>query len=363
MELPKLLQLADSFENLEEELDKLDLGRRILIVHGKSQTKKVAEEVSKRIMGYELSDTTVESVTPAAVLALKEKCNVDFILAVGGGTVIDASKYAAYEAKKPLLVFPTAPSHDGISSPNVSMRAWGKLYSFVTTAPIAVFKHLPTLCSAPYELVRAGVGDALAKYTASRDLFLALEEHNYEPIDTEKLKEVAEKHFIGCAKAVHELIRQFKEKFYKKFVSNLFDSLFVSGVGMAKIKSSIGASGSEHNIAHMLECKHRRHGEKVAIASIPMMYLQQSYLDEEKVYGMDWQTLRQDLATVGIPTNAREFGISEEEIVQAVPKALELGRMRKRYTILDYVDRIVPVNKEFACSLLKKTKIIYKVTE
>jgi glycerol-1-phosphate dehydrogenase [NAD(P)+] len=372
--LPKLVRIEDSLENFEEELEKLEVGNKVLVVSGKTKTRKIAEKVKKFIRRFTIFEASIDKVSPEAVSCLceilKEK-DLDFCLAIGGGTCIDATKYAAYQTKKPLIVFPTAPSHDGIASPNVSLRAWGKPYSIITTSPIAVFYHLPTLSTAPYDLVKAGVGDILAKYTASRDLLLALEMGKCEEqASYEELRSVAFEHFISSAKVVTREIERFREEewedlsswvgteSYKNFISNLFLALFSSGLGMAKINSSVGASGSEHNIAHALECNNRKHGEKVALASIPMLYLQQNCLNEDKIFGMDWKTLREYFSYLGLPTNVRELSIENSEMVKAVLKGLEIGRMRKRYTILDFYAEKKKLDESSAYSILKETKLL-----
>jgi glycerol-1-phosphate dehydrogenase [NAD(P)+] len=372
--LPKLIKIRSSLENLEEELEKLSIGNKVLIVRGKTQTWKVAEKIKEALGDYKIIESSVEKVSPQTISSLQKlvkENDIDFCLAVGGGTSIDAAKYTAYESKKPLVVFPTAPSHDGIASPNVSLRAWGKPYSLVATSPIAILYHLPTLANAPYELVRAGVGDALAKYTASRDLLLALDMGKCEEcVSHEDAKAVAYEHFVNSAKIVTREIERFREEgwkdvsswlgteSYKTFVSNLFFALFSSGLGMAKINSSIGASGSEHNIAHALECNNRKHGEKVALASIPMLYLQQNCLNEEKIFDMDWRTLREYFSCLGLPTSVKELSIKDSEMVNAVLKGLEIGKMRKRYTILDFYAEKEKLDESSVYSILKETKLL-----
>lgn len=372
--LPKLVKIDEHFENFEEELEKLSLGNKALIVHGKTQTCKIAEKIKKAMKHYEVLEASVEKVSPETISTLHSyllKKDIDFLLAAGGGTSIDAAKYIAHERKKPLVAFPTAPSHDGIASPNVSIRAWGKPYSLVADPPVVVLYHLPTLLSAPYELVRAGTGDALAKYTASRDLLLAIEKNKCEECSSkEDLPHVLENNFVKSAKTITKEIERVREEgwkntsswvgtgSYKIFVSNLFFALFSCGVGMAKIKSSAGASGSEHNVAHALNCENRRHGEKVAITSIPMLYLQQKYLNEDKIFGIDWKNFRENLAYLGLPTSIKELSLQDSEVVSAVIKGLEIGKMRGRYTILDYVESVDKLDKNSIYSLLKETKLL-----
>jgi glycerol-1-phosphate dehydrogenase [NAD(P)+] len=50
------------------------------------------------------------------------------------------------------------------------------------------------------------------------------------------------------------------------------------------------------------------------------------------LHGGDWKRIRDALATIGAPTNAKELGVSDEEVVESLLKAHEIRP--NRYTIL-----------------------------
>lgn len=63
------------------------------------EVKKILEDAGKRVIDFcgIMSNPTYEKVQEGAALARKEK--IDFILAVGGGSVIDCCKVVAAQAK------------------------------------------------------------------------------------------------------------------------------------------------------------------------------------------------------------------------------------------------------------------------
>jgi glycerol-1-phosphate dehydrogenase [NAD(P)+] len=64
------------------------------------------------------------------------------------------------------------------------------------------------------------------------------------------------------------------------------------------------------------------HGEQCGVGCIMMMYLQ----------GGDWMRIRTALQKIGAPTSAKELGISNEKVIEALVTA---HTMRKdRFTIL-----------------------------
>ncbi len=103
-------------------------------------------------------------------------------------------------------------------------------------------------------------------------------------------------------------------------------ALVSSGVAMSIAGSSRPASGSEHKFSHMLDMIAPRpalHGEQCGVGSIMMMYL----------HGGDWRAIRDALSTIGAPTTARQLGIPEEHIVEALVRAMRCAQRGSPYSI------------------------------
>ena len=121
--------------------------------------------------------------------------------------------------------------------------------------------------------------------------------------------------------------------------------LISSGMAISIARSSRPASGSEHKFSHALDKiapKPALHGEQCGVGTILMMYLQ----------GGDWKKIRSVLKQVNAPTNAKELGIKEEYIIEALTQAHNIRK--SRYTILG--DR--GLTKEAALNIALKTGVI-----
>ena len=96
-----------------------------------------------------------------------------------------------------------------------------------------------------------------------------------------------------------------------------------------------------HSLDKILD-KPKLHGEQCGVGSILMMAL----------YGGDWKFIRDCLKAVGAPINARELGISDDDIIEALLMAHKIRP--ERYTILGDNG----ISKEAAYELAHNTEVI-----
>ena len=93
----------------------------------------------------------------------------DLILAVGTGTVNDIGKLVSYRLRLPYFIAATAPSMDGFVSNVAAMTADRMKTTYPAHVPEAVIADLDVMSQAPMEMIAAGLGDILGKYTALCD--------------------------------------------------------------------------------------------------------------------------------------------------------------------------------------------------
>ena len=96
-----------------------------------------------------------------------------------------------------------------------------------------------------------------------------------------------------------------------------------------------------HSLDKILD-KPKLHGEQCGIGSILMMAL----------YGDDWKFIRDSLKAVGAPINAKQIGIDEEDVIEALMMAHKIRP--ERYTILGDNG----ISKEAAYELAHNTEVI-----
>jgi glycerol-1-phosphate dehydrogenase [NAD(P)+] len=172
----------------------------------------------------------------------------EFIVTCGSGTITDLGKHLANERKLPLLAVATAPSMNGYASSVVALMRNGIKITEPVRPAIAVIADLDVLANAPIEMIRAGLGDALAKPVCNADWKLA--------------SLVRDVHFCSVAfELVHDLETTYTERAQdigmRDFdaIRTLAEALMYSGVSMVLAGSSAPASGGEHLISHTLDMR------------------------------------------------------------------------------------------------------------
>lgn len=95
--------------------------------------------------------------------------HTDLILGIGSGVINDLCKYVAYMHNIPSGIIASAPSMDGYASPGAAMILRGMKVTVTANAPALIIGDVDILRAAPMEMIRAGYGDIIGKYSALCD--------------------------------------------------------------------------------------------------------------------------------------------------------------------------------------------------
>jgi len=327
MQLPRDVLIGHGvLEEISRVCKHLGMRKEAVIVTGVHHTKKIAGERVLEILseaGYEVNLEEVPSISVESLEHVKSVSSAKkakFILGVGGGSVIDTAKIASFELGIPFISVPTIASHDGIVSPRASMKDKdkGNTVSIQAHAPLAVVADTKIISSAPYRFTAAGCGDLLANYTAIRDWRLAQRLRNAE------FSSYAAALSEMTANMIMENVTEIKQK-DEQSAWIVVKALVSSGVAISIAGSSTPASGSEHKFSHALDMiakKPALHGEQCGVGTIMMTYL----------HGENWQRVKAVLKEIGAPTTAKDLGIKEAHIIEALTLAHKINP--SRYTIL-----------------------------
>lgn len=179
----------------------------------------------------------------------------DGILAVGSGVINDCCKIVAHIAQKPYMIVATAPSMDGYVSDTASMVSGGVKVSLAAPAAKGIIADTDIFKKAPEVLLKAGLGDMLAKYTAIAEWRLShlINEEYYCPHVAELVRYSLNK----CVQHAPKLLEQDADA-----ANGVMEGLVLSGIAMSFAKCSRPASGLEHYFSHMWEMMALEQGEK-----------------------------------------------------------------------------------------------------
>jgi len=307
IELPRRVLIGDGvISKVAEFTDTLNLSGESIVVcdHDTEEVagRKVADKLGSKVTTLREKDDLEKKVSKDA----------KFLLAVGGGRIIDATKIAAYKKKIPFISIPTAASHDGIVSPMAAAQK-GKPTSIFARCPLGVIADTKIISKAPARLFSAGCADAISNYTAVLDWRLARDEKGeYYGDYAAALSEMSARIVMENAKTI------------QGNTSQLVEALISSGVAIGISGSSRPCSGSEHNFSHALDSVCKRpalHGEQCGVGTIMMARLHEA----------DWLGVRAALEACGAPTSAAHLGIPDDKIIKALTMS---HKVRDRYTIL-----------------------------
>lgn len=338
-------------EQVAKLCDRIDMGRKVLVVAGK-KTMKISGIRVKNILagaGYDVKSIVISSPTVGEVnkvINYAHKQKIELLFGVGGGSVIDVTKLAAHEVKRPFISVPTSAAHDGIASPLASLKSSKGSVSKNATTPIAILADTAVIHKAPYRMLASGCADVISNISAVMDWELAHRLKNEE----------FSSHAAVLAKTAAEVIMDNIEEFKPYTEESVWigvKAMIVSGVAMSVAGSTRPASGAEHMFSHMLDhlgpgilLKGRKikpmHGEQCGVGAIMMVYL----------HGGDWKRIRDALKKIGAPTNSKELGVSKKKIIEALTRAHEIRP--DRYTILGETG----LTKEAAKRVAKVTGVI-----
>ena len=195
--------------------------------------------------------------------------DVDVIIAVGSGTVHDVARFSAHERGIRFVSCPTGASVDGFCSTVAAMTWHGFKKTLPAVAPDFVIADTDIIIKAPVELVRSGVGDILAKYTALADWKMAniLTGEYY----CERIAEITRQAADDVVSSL-DGINSGDPEAYERVTY----ALVMSGIAMQMMGNSRPASGSEHHVSHLIEMGpssldvrfQALHGEKTGVGSI-----------------------------------------------------------------------------------------------
>ena len=215
----------------------------------------------------------------------------DAIIGIGSGVINDTGKMLARATGMKYIIVATAPSMDGFVSGTSSMDRDGLKTSIYSTAAWGVIGDLDILCNAPMHLLRAGVGDMLAKITSLMEWKLA------------KII-VGEDYCEATAALVERALNQVMNQAEKLLerdpdaVRAVMEGLLIAGIGMNFAGVSRPASGMEHYFSHIWDmrslafedAKFEQHGIQAGLGTLYTLMAYETFL--KGGYRPEWERAR-----------------------------------------------------------------------
>ncbi len=253
-----LAQLARNYDN-------------ILIVADENTYAAAGEQTEAALAGKNVRRVifpghTVLIPDERAIAAVREQlANIRLLVGIGSGVIQDLCKYISHFDAIPYCIVATAPSMDGYASTGAAMILGGMKETVPVGLPMAILADTDVLVNAPMEMIRAGYGDIVGKFSALNDWKLS--------------RVVADEYF--CQR-IYDLIYDMLQRTLAlaqgllnrdaESIGVLMEALIIVGIALSFVGSSRPASGSEHHLSHFFEITGIVHGEDYFPHGIDVAY-------------------------------------------------------------------------------------------
>ena len=211
---------------------------------GEKVEKALSMKTVKKVI---FSGETVLIPDEDAIERVRENLDgADLILGIGSGVIQDLCKYVSFFENRPYMIVATAPSMDGYASDGAAMILGGMKETVKARLPRAIIADIDVLKQAPLEMIKAGFGDIVGKYSALCDWKLS-QIVNGEYF-CQYIYDTTYKMIENTLCTVDGILERNDES-----IKALTEALLVVGIMMSFAGSSRPASGSEHHLSHFFE--------------------------------------------------------------------------------------------------------------
>ncbi len=219
--------------------------------------------------------------------------DIDLVIGVGSGVINDLCKYISFKKELPYYIVATAPSMDGYASVGAALILQGMKITLNARPPKAILADTGVLKDAPEDMIRAGYGDIVGKFSCLNDWELSA------CINGEYFCQRVFDLTYTTALQVKDLADGIAAR-QEDAVGRLMEALVTVGVAMSYVGNSRPASGSEHHLSHFFEItgileqkEYFAHGIDVAYSAVVTAKLREQILQstpKKQVFDRaDWE--------------------------------------------------------------------------
>ncbi len=211
---------------------------------GEKTEAQLRDKVVRKVI---FSGKTVLIPNETAIQQVQESLlDSDLIIGIGSGVIQDLCKYVSFFEKVPYMVVATAPSMDGYASDGAAMILKGMKETVKAGLPRAIVADTEVLKDAPMDMIQAGYGDIVGKYSSLCDWKLS------HLINGEYFCQwIYDMTFDMIEKTV--AVAESLKNRETAGVKVLMEALTIVGILISFAGSSRPASGSEHHLSHFFE--------------------------------------------------------------------------------------------------------------
>ncbi len=292
------------------------IGRHFAILIDQVVFELVRDKIEKGFLDtdgkYEFILFNNESTESEAnrIAEIVQSKNINGVIGVGGGKVIDTSKLVSDICGLPLVVIPTSAASDApCSAASIIYDEDGTFLvsSRMKRNPDVVIVDTMIIANAPVRLLIAGMGDAFATYYEARACHQSGTtnytggKHTEAAYALTKLcNDILLKHGVEAKASVEK--KEWSEDLEKIVEANIY----LSGVGFENNGCAI-AHAIYNGMTAVIKPFPVMHGEGVAFGTIVQLVTE--YLENERWNDSEWMEVVSFYKSVGLPLTLNDLGV------------------------------------------------------
>lgn len=138
-------------------------------VCGENVSKLLSDKICANIILKPNGDVVIPNEEKIAEIEAKLTPQTDLIIGVGSGVINDLCKHISFKNNLPYFIAATAPSMDGYASVGSALILEGMKVTLNARPPKAIIGDTSVLKNAPIEMLKAGYGDIIGKFSCLND--------------------------------------------------------------------------------------------------------------------------------------------------------------------------------------------------
>ncbi len=305
------------------------IGGYTALEKAKDSILKACEEGGIQVTGvlWYGGEATYENVQKLAEAS--EVQNAQLLFAVGGGKALDTVKALGETVNKAVFAFPTITSNcAGCTSVSIMYHEDGRFLRpfFITRPPLHTFLDLDILAAAPSRYMWAGMGDTYAKYFEASMSSRGEELSHYVGLGVTASQMCLAPLLKWGAQALLDNQKGIATEAFENVVLAINVTTALTSILVTKDRIIDYNTGLAHAINYGLtsfpEVEHQHlHGEIVSFGVLILLLIEEKM--EPSMKGM-FEKIYQFNKTVGLPTDLKDLGLSEDEREAVIDKALAM---------------------------------------
>ncbi len=234
-------------------------------VCGKNVFVLLKDKVESNLILNENGELVIPNENSISLIESKITAETDLIIGVGSGVINDLCKYVSYKNDLYYYIVATATSMDGYASVGSALILEDMKVTLNARPPKAIVADTTVLKDAPMEMLQAGYGDIVGKYSCLNDWKLsALINNEYF---CQMVYDLTYESAENVKKLADGVVKRDEET-----VGALMEALVVVGIAMSYVDCSRPASGSEHHLSHFFEITGILNNERYFAHGIDVAY-------------------------------------------------------------------------------------------